>query len=121
MEPPPPCCVGLVGDGDEITAVGDVEEAFGVTLDAREAPGWRTAGDLFASLTRALRLEATADPTIWDRFATALAQETGIDPEKITIDSPLLLPDKGIWGHLKEALVVVALIWLAFFLVAVAL
>lgn len=121
MEPALPQCVGLAGDGDEIAAIEEVEKAFGVRLNVRDAAGWQTAGDVFASLAKALPQEASTDPTVWERFARALSRETGIDPGTITKDSPLLLPDKGFWGHLREALVVVALMWLAILLVAIAL
>jgi hypothetical protein len=91
MEAAPPYSVGLAGDGDEIAAIENVEEAFGVTLDDKDAPDWRTAGDLFVSLLKVLPPHATGDATIWERFATALAWESGIDPQKIIRDSPLLL------------------------------
>ena len=120
MEAVPPCSVGLGGDGDEVAAIENVEEAFGVTFDDQGAPAWRTAGDVFASLLKVLPPEASGDVTIWERFAAALALETGINPQQITPDSPLLLPDKGTWGHVKEALFIVGLVWLAMLLLAVA-
>jgi hypothetical protein len=102
MEGEPPCCVGLVGDGDDIAAIENVEEAFGVTLDDQDAPLWSTAGDVFASLLKALPPDAATDVATWERFARALASETGIDPSVITKNSPLLLPDKGFWGGFRE-------------------
>jgi hypothetical protein len=119
MEAAPPCSVGFVGDGDDIAALENVEEAFGVTLDDQDAAAWRTAGDVFASLLKVLPPDASGDATIWERFTAALALETGISPQRITPDSPLLLPDKGIWGHVKEALFIVALLWLAVLLLVV--
>lgn len=113
MEAEPPCCVGLAGDGDEIAAIEHVEEVFGVTLDDQDAPQWHTAGDVFASLLKTLPPDAATDLKTWERFADALAWETGIDPCLITKNSPLLLPDKGFWGALKEAWVGVAFLWLA--------
>jgi hypothetical protein len=59
------------------------------------------------------------DVAIWERFAAALAEETGINPQQITPDSPLMLPDKGTWGHVKEALFIVALLWLGVLLLVV--
>lgn len=43
--------VGLGGDGDEIVAVADVERTFGIKLEYAD---WFTAGDLFASVEKAL-------------------------------------------------------------------
>jgi hypothetical protein len=62
---------------------------------------------------------ASGDVSVWKRFAAALALETGVDPEQITRVSPLMLPDKGTWGHSKEALFIVALLWLAVLLIVV--
>jgi hypothetical protein len=120
MEAAPPCCVGLVGDGDDIAAIGDVEEAFRVTLDDQDVPGWLTAGDVFESLLKTLPPDAATDPSVWERFATALALETGINPDRIEKNSPLLLPGKGTWGEVKDALVLVAFMWLTMLLVLAA-
>src|SRR3712207_6491515 len=86
----PPLSVGLGGDGDEIAAVRDVEEEFGVVLDYADAPSWDTAGDLYASLCKALPKNGRPDTDHWIRFVTALSRETGVDPALIGPDSPLL-------------------------------
>lgn len=86
-----PASVGLGGDGDEIAAIEAVEHAFSVRLDDADAPGWRTAGDVYASLLRKLGPDAAADPGNWDRFAAVLARETAIDPGTIEPGSPLLI------------------------------
>jgi hypothetical protein len=109
--------VGLGGDGDEVAAIEEVEKEFGVTLDDRDAPQWHTAGDVFSSLLKALPPEATPDPATWERFAKALARETGIDPRLITKNSPLLAPDIGFWGGVKEGCGCVVWLWLALLLV----
>jgi hypothetical protein len=119
MEAGPPRSVGLVGDGDEIAAIEHVEEVFGVILDNQDGPSWRTAGDVFASLVNALPSGAAGDMTTWARFAEALAFETGIDPSTITRDSPLLLPDKGLWGGIKEGCLAVAVLWLLLLVAAI--
>ena len=119
MEAEQPYCVGLAGDGDEIAAVEQVEEMFGIILDKQGAPRWRTAGDLFESLLEALPPDAASDAANWERFAKALARETGVDPHHITTNSPLLLPDKGFWGGFKEIWGSVMLVWIALLLVAI--
>lgn len=119
MEAEPPSCVGLAGDGDEVAAIEHVEEVFGVTLDDQDAPQWKTAGDVFASLLKALPPGAASDVTTWERFAKALAWETGVDPSQITEGSPLLLPDKGFWTGFKEIWVGVAFLWLALLFAAI--
>lgn len=112
-----PCYnVGLGGDGDEVAAIEDVEEEFGVTLDDRDAPQWLTAGDVFASLLKVLPSNASTDPATWERFAEALSGQTGIDPSLITKSSPLLLPDKGFWGGFKEIWSGCVLVWAALLL-----
>jgi hypothetical protein len=119
MKAAPPCSLGLVGDGDDIAALENVEEAFGITLDDQDAPTWRTAGDVFASLLKVLPPDASGDVTNWERFAAALALETGINPQQITPDSPLMLPEKGTWGRVKDAFLIVGLLWFGVLLLVV--
>lgn len=90
MEAPAAQSVGLGGDGDEIDAIGEVETAFGVTLDYSDAHNWSTAGDVYAALLRALPPPEAEKPDVWDRFAAALCRETGISPSRISPDSELL-------------------------------
>ncbi|WP_343518792.1 hypothetical protein [Sphingomonas sp.] len=104
-----PISVGLDGDGDEIAAIEDVEAAFGVTLDIADAPEWATAGDVFRSLAKALPSEIAAHPDTWSRFAIALSQQTGIKPEMITAESPLLLYEAQRWRSPSAA---ACLLWL---------
>ncbi|MFL6843842.1 MAG: hypothetical protein ACJ8ER_03045 [Allosphingosinicella sp.] len=118
MEAVPPCSVGLAGDGDEIAALEQVEEVFGVALDDRDAAQWHTAGDVFASLLKALPPDAATSPETWPKFAEALTNETGIDPGLVTRDSPLLLAPKGFWGELKDAAVIVVMFWAVVLLAA---
>lgn len=85
-----PRSVGLVGDGDKIDAVAGVERAFAVKLDYSDAPYWRTAGDVFNSLKRALPSEQRDKAELWHTFAVALSGQTFADPGNITPASPLL-------------------------------
>ena len=94
--------VGLGGDGDEIAAIADVERAFGVRLDYADAAHWVTAGDVFASLQRALPAEQRNKQDVWDRFAEALSGETGVDPNDIARDSPLLSQSR-LWTRVADA------------------
>ena len=82
--------VGLGGDGDEVAAIEAVEREFQVWLNGDDAANWRTASDVYTSPLKALPVEARAEPRNWQRFAAALASETGIDPNRIEPDSPLL-------------------------------
>jgi hypothetical protein len=84
--------VGLGGDGDEVDAIRGVEAVFGVKLDYGDAPNWLTAGDVYASLCKALPADEAAKPDLWERFAEALARETGADPKLIQTESLLLSP-----------------------------
>jgi hypothetical protein len=103
-----PTSVGLGGDGDEILAVDDVEEEFGVKLDYADAQNWHTAGDLFASLCKALSDAESAKADLWDRFATALSRGTGVDPKTIEPASPLL-SDSRFWARVAD---LSAIIWI---------
>lgn len=89
MEPPVAHSVGLAGDLDEVEAIYDVEREFGVKLDYRDSRNWVTAGHVYQALCDALPSDALAEDR-WDRFATALAQETGVEPTLLTADSPLI-------------------------------
>jgi hypothetical protein len=101
-----PISVGLAGDGDEISAIDDVERAFSIKFDYDDASNWITAGDLFASLNRKLSAIERSDTDLWDRFAIALSQETGVNPQSLTPESPLILsghPWRGIHDSLAWA------------------
>jgi len=80
--------VGLGGDGDEIEAIERVEASFGVKLDCSEAPNWRTAGDVYRVLCKALPPEEGEKAETWTRFAQALGEDAG-DPKYIQQDSLL--------------------------------
>lgn len=103
--------VGLVGDGDEIFAIDDVEREFGVKLDCADASRWVTAGDVFASLQRALPEEERSRPDLWKRFAATLCDQTGVNPDEIRYESPLLSVSR-FWARLAD---VSAAIWIIAF------
>ncbi len=119
MKAVPPKSAGLGGDGDEISAIQDVERAFGVTLDKADAPRWHTAGDVFLSLCKALPADIRDDGGLWARFTEALADQTGVDPEAIEKDSPLLA-DTLFWVWVANASVAVWIIIAASMLALVA-
>jgi len=112
---PPSQSVGLGGDGDEIAAIGEVEKAFGVTLDYGSAHEWRTAGDVYAALLRELPAGAADQPDTWRRFAIAICEETGTFPSSIGPESALLA-EPGIWVHVANAS---ALFWSVIAIVAI--
>jgi hypothetical protein len=87
-----PTSVGLGGDGDEVSAIGEVERVFGVRLDYDDASDWVTAGDVYKSLNKALSAHEIQARGGWKRFAQALTDETGENPENISPESPLLGP-----------------------------
>ena len=106
--------VGLDGDGDEIAAIQDVERTFGVKLDYDDAPGWFTAGDVFRSLQKALPREDLSNSDLWSRFAVALCDQTGVNPNDIGPESPLLLPGFRFWAWLADTS---AAFWIVIFVV----
>jgi hypothetical protein len=103
MSDQPPPSVGLGGDGDEIAAIREVEAAFRVKLDYRDAPNWRTAGDVYQSLCKALPVDEADKADLWARFAEALTRETGVDPKIIQHESMLLSQSAAFWGRIDDA------------------
>ena len=92
--------LGLGGDGDEIWAIQDVEHAFGVTLNKADAAGWYTVGDIWASLLKELPQHAIDNSGNWKRFCTAIAKETDVDPDAISLETRLLAP--GLVESIRE-------------------
>lgn len=82
----------LIGDGDEIDAIGDVELAFGIELDCTDADEWVTVGGVYDSLRAALREDQRAAPDLWPHFAKAIGFESGVDPDRIVPATKLLAP-----------------------------
>ncbi|HVJ00294.1 MAG TPA: hypothetical protein VM657_14645 [Sphingomonas sp.] len=111
--------VGLGGDGDEIEAIDDVERVFGVKLDSADAQNWLTAGDVFATLQKALTAAELNEPDLWKRFAATLCGVTGVNPDDIDRNSPLL-SQSGFWARLAGAAGVVSIIIIAGLLVLLA-
>ena len=98
-----PASVGLAGDGDEISAIYDVEKEFGIKFNYDDAPDWLTAGDLFNSLLAELPSLDSTDRQTWDRFAIAVSRETGVDPNLLTPESPLILQGHP-WRQIHDLL-----------------
>jgi hypothetical protein len=92
--------IGLGGDGDEVDAIQAVERHFGVALDYGDAPSWRTAGDVFASLLRALPADQRDRGDLWPTFAAIMCDETGADASRVGPDTLLLaLPLRVVVGR----------------------
>ncbi len=101
-----PVSLGLVGDGDEIAAITEVELSFGVRLDYTGARHWVTVGDVFAALQQALPSQQAAESGTWLRFRQAISKETDVDPQEVTADT-LLLGNPGF--DMRIALVVASI------------
>lgn len=82
--------IGLGGDGDEVDAIQAVERHFGVALDYGDAPTWRTAGDVFQSLLKAISADQQDRGDLWLTFATIMCDETGADASRVGPDTLLL-------------------------------
>ena len=87
--------LSLRGDLDEIYAVHDVEEAFGVQCDKAAVESWWTAGDMFDSLVLALPRGIAQDPETWERFRIALCREGGDNPGEVGRETLLIRPARG--------------------------
>ncbi|WP_458098033.1 hypothetical protein [Roseomonas sp. WA12] len=59
-------------------------------FDERDAPGWRTVGDVHASLLRLLPEPCPRPEEAWDRLASVIAAETGVDPQHVGPETLLL-------------------------------
>lgn len=88
--------IGLGGDGDEISAIEEVENDFGVRLDYSDAAQWSTVGDVYAALLEQLSSEEAKRTDVWDRFSLAICRETGISPSSIGLESGLIA-ENGLW------------------------
>jgi len=84
-----------------------------VKLDYADAPKWFTAGDVFRSLKKALPVEAQDGPDLWTHFADALSGQTGVNPDEIEPESPLLLSQSRLLARLAD---VSAFVWIAAFI-----
>jgi len=93
----PPATLGLWGDGDEIAAIEEVEDQFGVKLDTSTAASWSTVGDVFAALQRALPPSEAQTEETWLKFAKAIALETGVDPCQVRPTTLLLGARRFSW------------------------
>lgn len=115
-----PISIGLAGDGDEVDAIENVERAFAIKLNDNDALSWEAAGDVFISLQKVLPTSELSSQTLWERFAEALALETGVDAKKIGRNSPLLLPTSVSWKiALVRVGIVTVLVFSLLFLIAV--
>ena len=101
--------VGLGGDGDEIAALQEVEEEFGVELDYSDARDWATVGDVYAALLRQLPTEEANEQDVWPRFAKAICRITGTPPSSVSLESGLIAED-GLWVSVANAS---AFLWFA--------
>ncbi|PTS88397.1 hypothetical protein DBR17_04620 [Sphingomonas sp. HMWF008] len=91
--------LGLGGDGDEVAAILQIEREFGVSLDYADAQEWHTVGDVYAALLRALGAEPVG---AWRRFSRLIANETGVDPQRIGPETELLGPGFSVLDMLKS-------------------
>ena len=82
--------LSLAGDGDEIYAIEDVEIAFDVRLDYAGAKNWHTVGDVYRALLEALGANGLDTSETWEKFASAIAQETDVNPARISRETLLL-------------------------------
>ena len=107
--------LGLWGDGDEVEALSNVEERFGVKLDYTGAINWYTAGDVYAELLKVLPEDVAYTPGTWTAFAEAISAETGVDPLRLGADTRLI--DRSGERRLSRAiLIVIALVAIAIWL-----
>lgn len=95
----PPISLGLGGDGDEIAAIGEVEQRFNVQLDYSDARDWKTVGDIFEALKRVLPIDQRGLDETWNTYVQAICEETGVDPRRVDTET-LLLGKKAFDGRI---------------------
>ncbi|MCR0985082.1 hypothetical protein [Roseomonas populi] len=59
-------------------------------FDVRDAPGWRTEGDLHMSVLQVLPEPCPHVDETWTHLARAVAAETGADPRRVRPETLLL-------------------------------
>ena len=97
--------LNLVGDGDEIDAVEEIEAEFSITLDTSDAGDWWTVADLFEAVKRALPAYDANQPSTWPRFCAALCEISCDDPAEITPGMLLIMPaGPSVWARVGDAL-----------------
>ncbi len=96
--------LSLRGDLDEIYAVHDVEQAFGITFDKAAVESWWTAGDMFDSLAMALARGIADDAATWERFRIALCRESGDNPGEVGRETLLIRPPQGPFAWIRRLL-----------------
>ena len=84
--------IGFGGDGDEVDALLALEHHFDVSISTAESDQWRTAGDVFEALLRALPENQRASDDLWPIFAHIMCAETGADATRLGQDTLLLAP-----------------------------
>jgi hypothetical protein len=75
---------------DFFNSLLEVERHFGVALDYGDAPRWLTAGDVFASLLKALPPDKRDGEDLWATFTAIMCSETGADASRVGPDTLLL-------------------------------
>ncbi|BDG74988.1 hypothetical protein [Roseomonas fluvialis] len=81
--------LSLRGDLDEVYAIHDVDEAFGVPAEKATIG---TAGDLFDVLRSALPYAMAEDRDTWAQFRIALRHESGVNPDVVGRETLLIRP-----------------------------
>jgi hypothetical protein len=90
---------GWAGTATRLTPIQAVERHFGVALNYGDAPSWRTAGDVFASLLMAFAADQRDRGDLWPIFAAIMCGETGADASRVGADTLLLaLPLRVVVG-----------------------
>src|SRR4051812_37888224 len=82
--------IGFGGDGDQVDAFLALERHFGVSIDDAQCGQWRSAGDVFNALLRALPKEQRNRADVWPAFAKIMCGETGADASRLGHDTLLL-------------------------------
>ncbi len=82
--------IGFGGDGDQVDAFLALERHFGVDIDDTDCSAWRTAGDAFDALLKAMPSEQRLRRSNWSEFAAIMCEETGADAKKLGPDTLLL-------------------------------
>jgi hypothetical protein len=92
--------IGFGGDGDQVDAFLALERHFAVSLDDTDCGQWRTAGDVFSVLLKALPEEQRERADLWPTFAKIMCAETGADASRLGHDTLLLaLPISVVLGR----------------------
>jgi acyl carrier protein len=76
---------------DSVELIMAIEDEFGVTIPAENAPQLAILGDMHAFIIRKLQQQGRNpdESEVWERLQTVVVQQLGVRPEEVTSEANL--------------------------------